>query len=260
MYSSDTHPRFFDLKVIVIIFLLLFTIFKAVSAQEQEVPKKHKFISIGISGLTGTSLGDFFYASDQIFAWGLNGMLFYHPRKLDKLFIGMGISYFNYGLENYNQEVSLNGNYHVVETKRAYTIYFPYIDARLMPWDNLRFVPVFDAFIGPRAFSTASKYTIDEKGGFFQQLFGSQSEEETIRYIEHKAWTWGYGFSIGVNYNAGSFLDFELRLSYTDGGEVYYLIKSDIVRDPVSGSFSYDPRKSDTDMLVLAIGFRINPF
>jgi len=259
VYSSDTHPRYFDLKVLAIIFIMLLTIFFATSAQAQEESKKHKYISIGISGLTGTSLGDFFYESNQITTWGINGTLLYHPKKPDKLLIGFGISYFNYGLEKYRREIQIEGNYYEVETLRNYNIYFPYINTRLMPWDNLRFVPVFDAFLGPRAFSTVSTYSIDEETGFLIRLFGKGSDGEIVKHTEHKDWTWGYGFSVGVNYYASNFIEFELTLSYTDGGEVHYLTKSDIIRDPVSGSFSYKTRKSDTDMLVLGIGMRLNP-
>ena len=260
MRPLEIHRRYFDLKVMLILLFMILTIFVATKSQAQDDVPKHKYLSMSIQGLGAVPLGDFFYESNQIIAWGIQSTLLYHPRNLKKVYLGFGFSYYNYGIEKYNQEVEIDGIWYDFKTFRNYNIYFPYLDIRLLPWGKSRIVPVFDGFIGPRAFSTVSTYSYEEDPGFFMRLFGTESEETFVRDVELKDWTWGYGFSVGMNYFLSSILELELTLNYTDGDEVNYLTRKDITQDPATGSFTYSPRRSDSDILSVAFGIRINPF
>jgi len=186
--------------------------------------------------------------------------MLYHPKRITKCFLGFGFIYYNYGIEKYQQEVEIGGLWYDLTTFRNYNIYFPYLNIRLLPWNEQRISPVFDAFIGPLTFSTVSTFHYEEDPGFFMRLLGFDSEEKVIRDIEMKDWTWGYGFSVGINYFISAALEMELTLSYTDGAEVNYLTRKDIMQDPSTGNLTYSPRRSDTDLLSLAVGIRINPF
>jgi hypothetical protein len=239
---------------------MIISIFAATSSRAQEYLTSHKYISLGINGLTAIPLGDFFYESDQIIAWGVNGSLLYNPKKTDKWHFGFGFSYFNYGMEKYSKEMEIDGVLYNLGTFRNYNIYFPYFNVRLTPWNQSRLVPVFDGFIGPRAFTTVSTSFFEEDPGFFSVIFDKNEDEQVVRNKEHLDWTWGYGFSVGINYFICSLVELELTLNYIKGGEVNYLTRKDIKQDPGSGSFSYHPRRSESDMLVLALGVRLTPF
>jgi hypothetical protein len=239
---------------------MILSILAATSSRAQENLTRHKYISVGINGLVAIPLGDFFYESDQILPWGINGSLLFHPKKTEKWYVGLGFSYFNYGMEKYSREMEIDGILYNLGTFRNYNIYFPYFNVRLTPWDKSRLVPVFDGFIGPRAFSTVSTSFYEEDPGFFSVIFGPEEDERAIRNKEHLDWTWGYGFSVGLNYFISYLLELELTLNYTKGGEANYLTKKDIKTDPGSGALSYYPRRSESDMLTLALGVRFTPF
>jgi hypothetical protein len=260
MQPIEIHRRYFDLKVMLVLVFVIITIFTATRSRAQDNTRNHRYFSMGIQGLGAVSLGDFFYESDQLVAWGIQSSLLYHPKKLNKCYLGVGFTYCNYGFEKYKQEVEIDGLWYDLNTLRNYNIYFPSLNVRIMPWDDQRIVPVFDAFIGPRAFSTVSTYSYEKDPGFLLRFLGAESEEKVVRNIESKDWTWGYGFSVGMNYLINPALELELTLHYTDGHEVNYLTRKDIKKDPSTGATTYLPRRSDTDMLSLAFGIRINPF
>lgn len=260
MHSSETHRRYFDLKVLLALIFLILAIFTATRTRAQSKSPEHKYLSMSFHVLGAVPLGAFFYESNQILPWGIQGTLLYHPERLSKCYLGFGFTYYNYGIEKFQQEVEIEGVWYDLTTFRNYNIYFPYLNIRLMPWNEQRIVPVFDAFIGPRAFSTVSTYTYEEDPDFFMRLLGADSEEKVIRDIESKDLTWGYGFSVGINYFLNPNLELELTLGYTDGAEADYLTWRDIKQDPSTGNFTYSPRRSDTDLLSLAFGIRFNPF
>ena len=259
MKPIDYHRRYFDLKVFLVIAFMILSIVMATTVRAQKDQSNHKYISLGIDGFGAIPLGDFFYESNQIFAWGVNGTLMYHPKKINKFYIGPGFSYFNYGMDKYQQEVEIDGILYDLATLRNYSILFPYLNIRLMPWDHLRLVPVFEGFVGPRAFTTVSTSYFEEDPVFLSVIFSSE-EDKPMRKTEHVDWTWGYGFSVGFTYFICPLLDLEMSLRYTKGGEVTYLTKADILLEPVTGSFSYHPRRSESDMLVLSLGIRFNFF
>jgi len=229
-------------------------------AISQDDSTKFKSITISLGGMCAVPLGDFYYNNDPMLALGINGAILYHPRKANKFFFGFGLSYLNYGIESYTREVIIDSTPIDVKTIRNYNIYFPYFDIRIMPWQNMIIVPVFDFFIGPRGFNTVSSYSSDDDLSFLQFLLGTDNNKEVIKEKEFKNWSWGYGFSVGANAHIGNALEFEALIGYVDGGETEFIRKGDISRNYATGNLDYQVTKSDSDMITLELAIKLNLF
>ncbi len=260
MYTSPAHRKYFDLKIILCLLGILVTTFFVTSVFAQHHENKHQYLSFGFGGTFSAPLNEFYHQSEQMLAWGFLGDIFYHPKKFNKLSFGPGFSYLNYGILKYLQEVDIGGQLREMETFRKFNIYFPYLAVKLMPLDKFRIVPLFEAFAGPRAFTTVSTYSYDTPHVPWQVAFDEDANQETVRETEYVDWTWGYGFSVGTNYFISRYVELELIIKYLEGGNVSYLLMKDITRDPVNGEFIYDPRQSETDMLMLNLGIRFSFF
>lgn len=210
--------------------------------------------------MSAIPLGDFHYNNNQMIALGINGQIMYHPRKADRFFFGIGLSYLNYGIESYTREVIIDSWPTDVKTFRNYNIYFPYFDTRIMPWQNKIIVPVFDFFIGPRVFNTVSSYTYNNELSFLQFLLVTDDDKEVVKEKEFKSWSWGYGFSVGANAHIGNSFEIEASIGYVDGGEVEYISKGDITRNYATGNLDYQITKSDSDMITLELAIKLNLF
>jgi len=84
MHSSETHRRYFDLKVMLVLIFLLLAIFTVTRSRAQTKLPPHKDLSLSIHGLEAVSLEDFFHVSDQIKPRGIQGTMLHHP---DQFFI-----------------------------------------------------------------------------------------------------------------------------------------------------------------------------
>ena len=240
--------------------MILFFALVSNYAYAQSDTTKFKSITISLGGMAAIPLGDFYYNNSNMIALGINGAVLYHPRNAEKFFFGIGLSYLNYGIESYTQEVIIDSWPTDVKTIRNYNIYFPYFDIRIMPWQNKIIVPVFDFFIGPRVFNTVSSYSYNNDLSFVQFILNTDDDKEVVREKEYKSWSWGYGFSVGANAHLSNTVDLEFNIGYVDGGEAEYISKGDITRNFTTGNLDYEISKTDSDMITLELAVKFNLF
>ncbi|MBS0000235.1 MAG: hypothetical protein KFF73_14740 [Cyclobacteriaceae bacterium] len=69
MYPINLHRRYFDLKILTILVVMILFIFSVTSTRAQETSPGHKYILMNVSGLTAVPPGDFYCESNRFIAW-----------------------------------------------------------------------------------------------------------------------------------------------------------------------------------------------
>jgi hypothetical protein len=85
MHSSETHRRYFDLKVMLVLIFLLLAIFTVTRSRAQAKLPPQEDLTARIHGLGAVPPGDIFYVPGQIMVRGIQGTMLYHP---DQSFLG----------------------------------------------------------------------------------------------------------------------------------------------------------------------------
>lgn len=113
--------------------------------------------------------------------------------------------------------------------------------ARVRPWSGARTLPFFEFLYGFKYLYTRSKIKDD--------LFGEPISTNT----DFRDIALSYGGSAGIQIDMGDKVDLEFRLVYLKGGKADYLDAPSIENNR-DGTFSFEPKRSYTDMVVVKVG------
>lgn len=197
----------------------------------------------GLAVAYGAPIGEFSDFVER--GWGLGGYLVLPIDRAGVLGVRLDGEYLVYGYERDRVCLSVTvGCRILVDVKTTNSIVLGGLGPELsLPAGPLR--PYVNARLGLAYISTSSS------------LEGTRSGDEPFARttnLDDVAFSWGAGGGLAVAFSRRVGLD--IGVTWLDNGRASYLREGDIVDEP-DGGISFDPVRSDTDLVVFRIGVSI---
>jgi hypothetical protein len=168
-------------------------------------------------------------------------------RKPFEVRIGAGIEFFHHGTSNKIKDVVFDTPNNDLGSVKFQNQMFGFYVAPKFIFNVGRFSPYFDVFANARIFNS---YQVNKFNKEVQGYERSSNKPVLQNSAAH------YGGSLGIIYNLGNNIAFDLRVSYSTGGAINFVNLNSAAKDPdFKSNVKYSSVQSPvSDMLTYRIG------